>query len=171
MVIDTEATLQKYLAEVRERFVRDGKFDPMEARIFSADGGLTICALPGLDYQEQREAIQRVLALMEPTRRPVLVLHAMEVFYAAFDPKDRAAAARVKQAHRLKEIDKLPDRKEKLCVAIEDELTPIQLWAAEIERGLQDEPVLGDWKLVQTQIPRPTFKRYFPERRGERSTA
>lgn len=155
---DLAETRQKFLAWVRDLYLRNGTLDPM-AQIWHADNTLGCIAFDdSMDNRTQRAAIQGLVRkTIAVGSRPVAIFHAMEVWHLD-QPASESPVA---------DISKHPDRKESLVVYEETEGTKIGRWDAQISRVAGQFPELGAWVDISANLrmPRPGFKRYFPEQR------
>lgn len=120
--------------------------------------GLLIIAMPDSDVPTQRMLLRSKL----PKEKATLAVVCNEAWHTrCTTPEDAELCERLHAAGKLFEA---PAHLlgEEVQLWVEGLDRPITLLAAEITK-VEGKRVLGEWKERQLNLPRPTFRRYFPE--------
>ncbi len=133
-----------------------------------ADPLCQVIAMPGLGDREAMFEVRQLAWDMDAFA--AAVKH--EVWCVELPPDaDQETRRRVKAAHAAGKLDEIepPLRKEKVRVYLECDEVPVRAFSAEILRGEGGRASgLGKWNEAAVELPRPNFRRYLPETRGDK---
>ena len=120
-----------------------------------------IVAMPDLSDEEQR------LALMDMARElDALFITVVAETWSVLVPKDDIEGLEaLEKARRARDLTLMPKKylREQIRIFAEGPDYTLECWAALITRDEKNARTLGDWEKLDITLPRPTFRRYFPE--------